>query len=179
MLRILPEDLRKDLHAEVFANVLLAHPLFSELNSWDPDGLEHVTHVAMTDNFFALGTQLWHVDTVATKTLFVLRGELHLFSLHADSNRWMHVQKPEPHAVAHDILCEQALWLNTTHTGDLYSITDVEVFELDSHTFAEVMQRGPLTVFLSFYAKRYQQLIHRCGQPLTSEPETAAVLVEE
>lgn len=178
MLFSLPDNLQKDLHTEVYTNVLTKHPLFNELETRDLRGLDHTSHTAMTDEMLVLGTQLWGDEDVATKMYFVLRGNLHLFPSGADTTKWHSVDIPS-HVRAGDMLSEQALWLRWRYSGALVSITDVEIFALDAADFASIMHGGPAIRFLFQYAKHYHDFAGSCGLSLTCDvADTSRLLAQ-
>lgn len=158
LLKVLPEFIKQDLHTEVYRNVMDTHPLFAELAFMDVKGMMLVSHTAMLDEMYTAGSHVWQDGDRATKMYFVLRGDMHLFSVGTQSQRWGSMRKSTlfSDCGANDILCEHALWLWWCFEGSLCCITDVEVFTLDAAEFSSIMHEGPALQFLFKYAQLFR-----------------------
>lgn len=179
ILNLLPERIRRELHSEVFTNVLRRHPLFLELDARDAHNLEQVCHEAMRDAQFLMREQVWSIGDRASQMFFVIRGHLRAHpkadskaASESDETAWIamdrrRVQRPPAAqtATAGDILSEHALWLHWVYADEAVSITDVAIFILSAAKFSEIVRTGAGLPLLFIYARRFHASVGESEVP--------------
>lgn len=133
LLQLVSENLRSELHFEVFSPVLLAHPFFGWYSHWSPMGIRRICHDAVTQISFLRGDLIFSKNEIPEdpSMFFIVCGTL-AYNRH-DTQR----VGPE-HWIA-----EAALWTQWMYRGSLRVARDSQVLVLDSQKFQGIAKNYP------------------------------------
>lgn len=131
----LPESLLKLLHYEVYAKILVRHPLFFHVREVKDKYLKDVCHRVASTQSFKKGTEIFSFGQHAHSMWFILTGWLEYFVGEAEDT--------STRVEAGSWICEAALWLKWTHKGRLEVCEFVECVALDAERFRSLgLTRG-------------------------------------
>lgn len=169
VLRTLPDNLRFELHTEVYSNTLTSHLFLRRLATIDHITVVSLCHNAMVDLLNARGETILEFGHRAINMLFYKRGELSYLRggsmnpafcstmSQSCAERLRHVEPGRS-------LSECALWVWWRYKGDLVAQSvDAEFFALHAPKFAKIVRQGPGFNFSVAYAKQFAQHAAQVG----------------
>mmetsp|Transcript_124374 Transcript_124374/g.346235 ORF Transcript_124374/g.346235 Transcript_124374/m.346235 type:complete len:746 (+) Transcript_124374:20-2257(+) len=134
LLAVVSEPLRAELHLEIHAPVLIAHPLFHRLLLECPRAMQQICHSAVSTVLVQEGDVLFSRGEVpnAPRMFFILSGEVEytqdgLTRRTAKDGQWV---------------CEQVLWTQWVYHGNLQGSTDCKMLALDASVFWRIASPG-------------------------------------
>jgi len=148
----LPENLRAQLHWEVYSARISWHPFFHHFCQADIWGVFELCHRAMSEMSMPAHKELFAVDEKAEKVWLILAGYFEYFP---DNN-----ESCAEEVTANSWVCEVALWLQWTHKGRLSASTNCELVSLEASQFRKIAALSPTALpACCEYAKRYRDFI--------------------
>eukprot|EP00811_Abedinium_folium_P018071 NODE_2699_length_2163_cov_14.545187.p1 GENE.NODE_2699_length_2163_cov_14.545187~~NODE_2699_length_2163_cov_14.545187.p1 ORF type:complete len:592 (+),score=118.73 NODE_2699_length_2163_cov_14.545187:165-1940(+) len=173
----MPESLAVELHCEVFAPILTAHPLFLHCLRWWPEFFREVCHCCASQRLLKLREEVFFDGNEATMVVFVICGTFYYVALtqpqHVSNSLDLEqnhledgVQLPIPPSFSSgEWLCEAALWMTYKHGGTLTAQGDSDVVLVDALKFHKVASRHPAARHrLQVYAHEFD----RCSASITA-----------
>mmetsp|Transcript_25827 Transcript_25827/g.54861 ORF Transcript_25827/g.54861 Transcript_25827/m.54861 type:complete len:939 (+) Transcript_25827:36-2852(+) len=156
LLELVSEPLLKDLHFEIYAATLSAHPFFDRYNEECPHVMRKVCHQATATMSASSGDMIFEAGEIPAvpKMFFLVSGTLQYTSLNGG------VVALE----AFDWVCEACLWTVWMHQGVLLATAEVRMVALDAQDFVSIVARfdhsdyDPRTYAAHFIRRLNEQL---------------------
>lgn len=136
LLQRLPKNLQDLLQSEVFAPILVVHPFFACFTKVYPKGMHRLYRFALEECSISTGQELFTMGEAADRMHFVVKGmfsyTLGVMGEGYDSCSTVKVGS---------WLCEQALWIEWRHCGQLVSVKHSEVLDVKATKFQSIVRR--------------------------------------
>jgi len=136
ILRRLPKSLQDSLQSEVYSPILTVHPFFSCFNQVYPKGMLRLYRFALEEGSVSTGQELFTMGEAADRMHFIVKGllsyTLGVMGEGYDSSSTVKVGS---------WLCEQALWIEWRHCGQLVAVQHSEVLDIKASKFQSIVRR--------------------------------------
>jgi len=152
-LKYMPENLRIQLHREVYLPATIKHPLFLRASLVDANGMEKVCHTAMAERSLLAGEELFNYGDACQKMYFSMAGGLEYYHHTRDGDEVSVIQGS---ATDPPRISEVVLWAPWEHRGRLVASTSSYLITIISSKFrtvckSRVTMKGPIGI----YARKY------------------------
>lgn len=147
LLSVVSEPLKVEMHFQMYAHVLAAHPFFQDYLAEGPQVMRRVCHMAMSMLLLAVGDVVFTTDEVPNepKMYFVASGILE----YSDAYN-------EKEFVTEKMwVAEAAIWTTWKHQGNLTATNDVKLAVLDAQNFGDICRRWMKKMKGTFNPKLY------------------------
>jgi CRP-like cAMP-binding protein len=134
----LSEQLRVDIHYEIYVPLVALHPFFTKLDRLSPSTMRRICH-----------SSIERVSLGAGDTLF-MEGEAmshaRMYFIRSGTMRYLQENSMDrPIVHSGEWVCEASLWTPWVHFGTLRAKTDCNVLALDGVVFSQIAQRTRTT----------------------------------
>mmetsp|Transcript_34445 Transcript_34445/g.78550 ORF Transcript_34445/g.78550 Transcript_34445/m.78550 type:complete len:802 (-) Transcript_34445:44-2449(-) len=142
--QMLPDNIRLELHSEVFLPVLLPHSFFHCLNDMDRDVMRRICQSAISEQTLAAKRQLFTMGDQARYTYFVVSGSV-------DYEKGWGNEKTIGSVGC--CIAELSLWVQWEHQGTLSASTTCELALVSAEDFRSLANRSQGSLLCRFYAQ--------------------------
>eukprot|EP00928_Gymnodinium_smaydae_P038064 TRINITY_DN26328_c0_g3_i1.p1 TRINITY_DN26328_c0_g3~~TRINITY_DN26328_c0_g3_i1.p1 ORF type:complete len:818 (+),score=138.26 TRINITY_DN26328_c0_g3_i1:98-2551(+) len=158
LLRLVSGPLRAELHLEMYAPALTAHPFFKVYNEECPHVMRQICHQAVSLSWVLSGDTIFTIGEMPSQPAmyFVHQGSLHYDhhyeEVHVDKGKW---------------LSEATLWTHWTHQGTLTAMVDSQLLCLSAQGFRDIVLHfdHPMNADPQLYGKYFVAELNHEEEP--------------
>eukprot|EP00927_Polykrikos_kofoidii_P005413 TRINITY_DN12147_c0_g1_i1.p1 TRINITY_DN12147_c0_g1~~TRINITY_DN12147_c0_g1_i1.p1 ORF type:complete len:842 (-),score=165.59 TRINITY_DN12147_c0_g1_i1:251-2716(-) len=174
VLQILPSSLVVELVYEVRSPVFLQHKFFAFMDDAHSRIVRRLTHETMASMWQAPNELIFQMSEEADRMYFVTTGHLvYMVECGVGGTRSSGREGDDDATNGFDInadsfLCEQSLWVDWDHAGELIAVTDVCVMFVLALPFSRVMESHPPAHAIAvLYARQFLAALNCFGKNYT------------